>query len=116
LYEVRATWHGKFSGRSLGLEAFVGDVSSPQAALVRVRSGERASFLRSAPMVAKGAPADAKAAPALRRRDAEPAPTEAPSEAPPAEDAPGERDAPATPDDGAHAPETLPPPEGTQVE
>jgi hypothetical protein len=119
LYEVRATWHGKFSGQALGLDAFVGTVSSPRAALVRVRSGERASFLRSAPMVAKGAPADAKAAPAPRRRggEAEPAPNEgAPTDAPPAEDTPGDREAPATPDDATHTPEPAPVPEGTQVE
>jgi len=54
LYEVSATWHAKFSGQALGIDAFVGTVSSSRPALVRVRSGERASFLRAAPMVATG--------------------------------------------------------------
>jgi len=54
LYEVSATWHARFSGQALGIDAFVGTVSSSRPALVRVRSGERASFLRAAPMVATG--------------------------------------------------------------
>lgn len=56
LYEIHATWHSKFSGQGLGIDAFVGAVSSERPALVRVRSGERPSFLRAAPMVARGAP------------------------------------------------------------
>lgn len=54
LYEVNATWHAKFSGQALNVEAFVGTLTTPRPALVRVRSGERASFLRAAPMVATG--------------------------------------------------------------
>lgn len=63
VYEVRSTFHAKYSGQALGIDAFSGDVASPRPALVRVRSGERPSFLRAAPMVAgtegrPGAPAD----------------------------------------------------------
>ena len=54
LYEVSATWHAKFSGQALGIDAFVGTLGSSRPALVRVRSGERASFVRGAPMVATG--------------------------------------------------------------
>lgn len=107
LYEVRATWHGRFSGQALGIDAFVGTVTSPRPALVRVRSGERSSFLRAAPMVATGDAASA--GPAVRRGAGEPAP-----EAAPGDEAPGDGLAPGAPDD---APAAEPPaPEGTSVE
>jgi hypothetical protein len=88
LYEVRATWHAKFSGQALNIDAFVGDVSSPQPALVRVRSGERSSFLRALPMVATGAGNGARG---------DQAPTEVNLDGAPAEDAPA--DAPQAPDE-----------------
>jgi hypothetical protein len=108
LYEVQATWHGKFSGQALNVEAFVGTLTTPRPALVRVRSGERASFLRAAPMVATGESAAA-------------APGEAPEtvgpEAP-TDEAPGEHDnLQVGPEDPAPLPVPEPPaPEGTSVE
>ncbi|HWO12046.1 MAG TPA: hypothetical protein VNN80_21275 [Polyangiaceae bacterium] len=99
VYEVRATFHAKFSGQAQGLDAFVGDVQSPRPALVRVRSGERPSFPRVPLMVAAGAPAAAGDSPALDGQTP-------PSEEQPAEGAPAEE---------APAPEA-PPPEGTSVE
>jgi hypothetical protein len=108
LYEVRATWHGKFSGQALGIDAFVGTVKSTQPALVRVRSGERSSFLRAAPMVATG---DAPGAgPAARGGAA----GEAAPDAPPGEEAPADGLAPGAPEE-VPAPE-LQAPEGTSVE
>jgi hypothetical protein len=106
LYEVRATWHGKFSGQALGLDAFVGTVTSPQPTLVRVRSGERSSFLRAAPMVATGKAA--KAGTAAR------AAGEGSAEAPPADEGPADRDG--APDEAPAAPEPPAAPEGTSVE
>jgi hypothetical protein len=110
VYEVRATFHGKFSGQALGIDAFVGEVSSPRPALVRVRSGERPSFVRVAPMVAGAdGPATAVAAPA-------PAPDgdghviegpEAPAEEQPAENNPALDNGP---------PPEQPAPDGTSVE
>lgn len=102
LYEVRATWHAKFSGQSEGIDAFVGTIATPVPALVRVRSGERSSFLRAAPMVAMGAGAGAPAASGGQEAPAE-AGQEAPAdhEAAPAEEAP---------------PLEAPAPEGTSVE
>jgi hypothetical protein len=102
LYEVRATWHAKFSGQALNIDAFVGDVSSPQPALVRVRSGERSSFLRALPMVATGG-GNARGAQA---------PTEINLDGAPAEDAPA--DGPPPPDDAPA--QEAPAPEGTSVE
>jgi hypothetical protein len=93
LYEVRATWHAKFSGQALDIDAFVGDVSSPQPALVRVRSGERSSFLRALPMVATGAGNGARG---------DQAPTEINLDGAPADDAPAE---------GPPPPEEAPPQE-----
>jgi hypothetical protein len=109
LYEVRATWHGRFSGQSLGIDAFVGTVTSPRPALVRVRSGERSSFLRAAPMVATGDAAGG--GPAVRGG----APGEAAPDAPPGEEAPpADGVAPGAPED---VPASEPPaPEGTSVE
>jgi hypothetical protein len=112
VYEVQATFHGRFSGQAVGVDAFVGEVSSPRAALVRVRSGERPSFVRGAPLVAgaDGAGA-AAAAPA-----AAPAPDgdghviegpEAPAEEQPAEPSPGLDNGP---------PPEQPAPDGTSVE
>jgi hypothetical protein len=110
VYEVRATYHGRFSGQALGLDAFVGEVSSARPALVRVRSGERASFVRVAPMVA-GGDGPAAAAPA-----AAPAPDadghviegpEAPAEEQPAESNPALDNGP---------PPESPAPDGTSVE
>jgi hypothetical protein len=110
LYEVHATWHGKFSGQAHGLDAFLGTVKSPRPALVRVRSGERSSFLRAAPMVATGeAPKAAPRAPAPEAAPADNAP-----EAPPADDAPGDREG--APDDALPVPEPPAAPEGTSVE
>jgi hypothetical protein len=103
LYEVSATWHARFSGQALGIDAFVGAVSSSRPALVRVRSGERASFLRAAPMVAGS--------------DGPPAPGGAPAgegsvEPQPADDGAGDHEgAPAD-----EAPPEAPAPEGTSVE
>jgi hypothetical protein len=109
LYEVRATWHGKFSGQGLGLDAYTGTVKSPRPALVRVRSGERSSFLRAAPMVATGEAGN-------RPRRSAAAPGENAPDAPPAEDAPSERDVAPGQDDGPPAPEPPAAPEGTSVE
>ena len=110
LYEVRATWHSRFSGQAVGLEGFVGDVASPRPAMVRVRSGERTSFLRAAPMVARGEGAGQplRANPAL---DNGPPPEGAPEA--PADDAPD----PSGPPPPEEAPaQELPAPEGTSVE
>ena len=110
LYEVRATWHSRFSGQAVGLEGFVGDVTSPRPAIVRVRSGERTSFLRAAPMVARGEGPGlpGRANPAL---DNTPAPEGAPEA--PADDGPDQNGPP--PADEAPAQE-VPAPEGTSVE
>jgi hypothetical protein len=107
LYEVRATWHGKFSGQALGLDAFVGSVTSPWPALVRVRSGERSSFLRAAPMVATGEGGNLGGG--LLNIDGPQSPGDAPSD-----DAPADRDN--SPDDAPAVPEPVPAPEGTSVE
>jgi hypothetical protein len=103
LYEVRATWHGKFSGQSAGVDAFVGTITTPRPALVRVRSGERSSFLRAAPMVATGAAAGAPAPGGGQEAPAEGGQETAPAEH---EGAPAE-EAPAL---------EVPAPEGTSVE
>jgi hypothetical protein len=110
VYEVLATFHGRFSGQAVGVDAFVGEVTSPRPALVRVRSGERPSFVRGAPMVAGAdGPASAAAAPA-------PAPDgeghviegpEAPAEEQPAEPNPALDNGP---------PPEQPAPDGTSVE
>lgn len=102
LYEVSATWHAKFSGQALGIDAFVGTVSSSRPALVRVRSGERASFLRAAPMVAgsEGTRAGGGDAPAGE------------GEGQPADDGAGDQGSPI---DEPPPPEA-PAPEGTSVE
>jgi len=81
LYEVRATWHAKFSGQALNVEAFVGTLTTPRPAMVRVRSGERASFLRAAPMVATGGGDGAGVAPGAEASPEVVGP-EAPDEAP----------------------------------
>ena len=110
VYEVRATFHATSSGQALGIDAFVGDVASPRPALVRVRSGERPSFLRAAPMVAgtEGpAAAPAAVAPAPAEGDVIEGP-EQPSEEQPAEPSPALDNGPA---------QELPaPPDGTSVE
>jgi len=116
VYEVRATFHGRFSGQSVGIDAFVGEVSSPRPALVRVRSGERPSFVRVAPLVA-GADGAASAVPAPPGAPA-PAPApdgdghviegpEAPAEEQPAEPNPALDNGP---------PPEQPAPDGTSVE
>jgi hypothetical protein len=120
LYEVRATWHSKFSGQALNVEGFVGTLTTPRPALVRVRSGERASFLRAAPMVAQGGDASAGGgAPA----EAVPAPDTGGPEAPAPDtvgpEAPADHDAPpgSGEDPGPLLPEPAPAaPEGTSVE
>lgn len=105
LYEVSATWHAKFSGQALGIDAFVGTVQSSRPALVRVRSGERASFLRSAaPMVAGSGQRPAGGAPAGGDGMVEPQPQD---------DGAGDHEG--APAEEAPAPEA-PAPEGTSVE
>jgi hypothetical protein len=109
LYEVHATWHGKFSGQAHGLDAFVGTVKSPRPALVRVRSGERSSFLRAAPMVATG-----EARKVGPRSAAEAGPADNAPDGP-ADDAPSDREGAPAPDEAPPAPEPAAP-EGTSVE
>jgi hypothetical protein len=106
LYEVSTTLHAKFSGQAMGIEAFVGTVSSSRPALVRVRSGERASFLRAAPLVA-GSEGGAQAP------GGEAAEGEGTVEPQPTDDGAGEHEA--APPDEAPPPEA-PAPEGTSVE
>jgi hypothetical protein len=103
LYEVRATWHAKFSGQAMNIDAFVGDVASPRPALVRVRSGERSSFLRPLPMVGAGGPDGVGRQ--IGQAEAVPDPT-------PGDDAPA--DGPPPPEE-PQAPD-LPAPDGTSVE
>lgn len=112
VYEVRATFHGKFSGAGLGIDAFVGEVSSPRPALVRVRSGERPSFVRVAPLVAGAdgpteAPAPAPAPPAPDADGHLIEGPEAPAEEQPAEPSPALDNGP---------PPEQPAPDGTSVE
>ncbi len=52
LYEVYAALNSKHSGQHLSLDGFVGMLEAQRPALVRVRSGDRSSFVRGAPMVA----------------------------------------------------------------
>jgi hypothetical protein len=104
LYEVSATWHARFSGQALGIDAFVGSVSSSRPALVRVRSGERASFLRAAPMVAGSDGARAPGAGAAAGDG---------QVEPPADDGAGDHEG--APTDDAPPPEA-PASEGTSVE
>ncbi len=106
LYEVRATWHAKFSGQSLNIEAFVGTLTTPRPALVRVRSGERPSFLRAAPMVATGGDGSNAATPVEA-----PPPDVVGPEAPAPEEAPPDHEGPEEP----AVPEP-PAPDGTTVE
>lgn len=54
LYEVRASYEALESGQAFGLDAFVGRLEAPRPALVRVRSGDRSSFLRTAASLAPG--------------------------------------------------------------
>jgi hypothetical protein len=105
LYEVSATLHARFPGQGLGIDAFVGTVSSSRPALVRVRSGERASFLRAAPMVAGSDGARAPGAGASAGAGQ--------VEPPPADDGAGDHEG--APIDDAPPPEA-PAPEGTSVE
>jgi hypothetical protein len=105
LYEVSATWHARFSGQALGIDAFVGTVSSSRPALVRVRSGERASFLRAAPMVAGSEGARAPGAGASAG--------DGQVEPPPPDDGAGDHEG--APIDDAPPPDA-PAPEGTSVE
>jgi hypothetical protein len=105
LYEVSATWHARFSGQALGIDAFVGTLRSARPALVRVRSGERASFLRAAPMVA-GSDGAAKTPGAAAAGDGLVEPQ-------PADDAAGDHEG--APQEDAPPPEA-PAPEGTSVE
>jgi hypothetical protein len=55
LYEVHAALNSKHSGQHLSLDGFVGLLEAQRPALVRVRSGDRSSFVRGAPMVAGSA-------------------------------------------------------------
>lgn len=108
LYEVRASWHASFSGQSLGIDAFVGTVNSPRPALVRVRSGERASFVRAAaPMVATGGVAP----PATSADDAPP--DDGAADPQPSDDAPDDHEV--LPADDVPMPDA-PVPDGTLVE
>jgi hypothetical protein len=98
LYEVSARLDAKWSGQDSGLDAFTGTLATERPALIRVRSGDRSSFLRPALMAlpAGGGPAEggAPAAPAADGAPDGPAPEEAPPD-----------------HDGAGAPQEAPAPE-----
>lgn len=117
LYEVHATLQAKHSGRSVGSDAFVGSLKAPRPALVRVRSGDRSSFLRAAPMVAGAAPggftpgsAGGGAPPAMNDNEGDAPPDGAREVAP--EELPPDHEG-ALPDDG---PTPEQPPDSTVVE
>lgn len=110
VYEVRATFHGRFSGQAVGVDAFVGEAISPRPALVRVRSGERPSFVRAAPLVAGADGPAAAAVPAPAAPDTDGHVIEGPEA--PAEEQPAEPN-PAL-DNGP--PPEQPAPDGTSVE
>ncbi len=48
IYSVHARFEAQWSGSGLGLEAFTGRLEAQRPALVRVRTGDRSSFLRAA--------------------------------------------------------------------
>lgn len=117
LYEVHAALEAKHGGQAVGFDAFVGTLTAPRPALVRVRSGDRSSFLRPTPMLA-GAQAPGGTAPGPGRGAA---PTSGPENDAPMEGSPDglpQEDLPldpggAMPDEGP-APQS--PNDGTVVE
>lgn len=115
LYEVHAAVEAIYSGQAVGVDAFVGTLAAPRPALVRVRSGDRSSFLRPTPMLA-GAPGAAQG-PAGRgglpmSGPENSAPADGSTDAPPQEGMP--------PDPGGAMPDEMPAPppatDGTVVE
>lgn len=94
LYEVHARLNSRWSGHAFGLDAFVGTLETPVPALVRIRSGERPSFLRATPILPPGAGVSGEAAAAPGAGDNAQAP-------------PGESEGPAEPNVDA-PPEELP--------
>jgi hypothetical protein len=118
LYEVQARLNAKWSGQDSGLDAFTGTLATERPALVRVRSGDRSSFLRPALMALPAA--DAAEGGGLRLLPGG-APTEPAGDG--AQDGPAQEDAPPDHDGAgapAPAPEEVPAPEapadGTSVE
>lgn len=113
VYEVEASFTSSWSGQQLGLDAFVGTLQTPAPALIRIRSGERPSFLRAAPML-PGAPG-ASMGPAPGQNTAPPGPeVDGPAEGGPelpADEPPADHEPPAE----LPQPEA-PPPAGTIVE
>jgi hypothetical protein len=112
LYEVHVQLHAKWSGVDLGLDAFTGTLTADRPAMVRVRSGDRSSFLRAPLVLAAGAGA-AEGEP--RRRSRGDAPNDGAQEAPAQDDAPGDHDSPGAPDE-TPAPGPAAPGDGTSVE
>jgi hypothetical protein len=105
LYEVYVRLHAKWSGVELGLDAFMGTLTADRPAMVRVRSGDRSSFLRAPLVLATGAGGEQEA-PRRRTRGGEPgadAPADGSQESPAQDEAPADHD-------GTGAPDEAPPP------
>jgi len=105
LYEVTASYTSHWSGQAFGLDAFVGTLTTPYPALIRIHSGDQPSFLRAAPIAASGAAVGAN----------NPAPNAAEGEAPADgnADAPAEEVAPPDHEPAMEAPAPEAPADGT---
>jgi hypothetical protein len=119
LYTVRASFDARWSGQTLGLEAFTGRLTTPRPALVRVRGGDRSSFFRAAaPLLTNeaAAPGGLGVPPppggALPLVPSEPAPGDGVTPDGSQEDAPAGHDLP----DEAAPPQEAPQPDTTTVE